>query len=145
MAEAVLRAKLAEAGLSDCIDVDSAGTGRWHVGEPADRRTRQALLRRGYPDDHVARVFEPQWFDERDLVVALDLDNRRTLRRMAPNRDAAEAIRLLSEFDPDADSLEVPDPYYGGAGDFDLALDQVEAACDGLVDHLRVVVNGVAC
>jgi protein-tyrosine phosphatase len=145
MAESVLRTKLTEAGLSDCVVVDSAGTGSWHVGEPADRRTRQALQRRGYPDAHVARVFEPGWFDERDLVVALDLDNRRALQRMAPNRDSANAVRLLREFDPDADSLEVPDPYYGGTGDFDVALDQVEAACDGLVDHLRVVVNDVAC
>jgi protein-tyrosine phosphatase len=145
MAESVLRTKLAEAGLADCVAVDSAGTGRWHVGEPADRRTRQALQRRGYPETHVARVFEPAWFDERDLVVALDLDNHRTLRRMAPSRTAADAIRLLREFDPEADSLEVPDPYYGGVDDFDLALDQVEAACDGLVNHLRVVVNDVAC
>jgi len=136
MAEAVLRAKLTDAGLGDSVIVDSAGTGAWHVGDPADRRTRQALARRGYADGHTARVFDPQWFVERDLVIALDLDNQRALRRMAPDRASAADVRLLREFDADADSLEVPDPYYGGAADFDLALDQVETACDGLVDHL---------
>jgi protein-tyrosine phosphatase len=144
MAEAVLRQKLVDADLSGAVAVDSAGTGAWHVGDPADRRTRQALARRGYPDGHVARVFDPQWFAERDLVIALDLDNQRALRRMAPNRTTADTVRLLREFDPDADSLEVPDPYYGGAADFDIALDQVEAACDGLVDHLRDVVPASA-
>ena len=136
-AESVLRAKLSEAGLSDSVVVDSAGTGSWHVGEPADRRTREALARRGYPDAHVARVFDPQWFSERDLVVALDLDNQRALRRMAPDRATGARVRLLREFDPEADSLEVPDPYYGGTADFDVALDQVEAACDGLVGYVR--------
>ncbi len=144
MAQAVLRQKLADAQMSDAVVVDSAGTGAWHVGDPADRRTRQALARRGYPDGHVARVFDPQWFAERDLVIALDLDNQRALRRMAPDRPSADAVRLLREFDPDADSLEVPDPYYGGAPDFDVALDQVETACDGLVDHLREVVPACA-
>ena len=137
MAESVLRHKLGDAGLADSVLVDSAGTGAWHVGDPADRRTREALARRGYADGHLARVFDAQWFHERDLVIALDLDNQRALRRMAPDRSSAAAVRLLREFDPDAESLEVPDPYYGGRADFDLALDQVEAACDGLVAHLR--------
>lgn len=136
MAEAILRAKLDDAGLGDAVVVDSAGTGAWHVGDPADRRSRQALAQRGYPDGHIARVFDPQWFGERDLVVALDLDNQRALRRMAPDRDRAHAVRLLREFDPDADSLEVPDPYYGGTADFAVVMDQVEAACDGLVAYV---------
>ena len=144
MAEAVLRTKLDRAGLSAQVVVDSAGTGSWHVGDPADQRTRAALSARGYPEEHLARVFDRQWFGERDLVIALDLDNQRTLRRMAPDRAQADAVRLLREFDPDADGLEVPDPYYGGTADFALALDQVEAACDGLVDHLRTTVRPAA-
>jgi protein-tyrosine phosphatase len=136
MAAAVLRHELEQAGLSH-VQVSSAGTGGWHVGDPADRRARAALERRGYPTEHEARQFEPHWFDEHDLVIAMDRSNVRELRRVAPSRQHVERIRLLLEFDPDAESLDIPDPYYGGASEFDDVLAQLESACRGLVDHLK--------
>jgi protein-tyrosine phosphatase len=136
MAEMVLRHQLAMRGLADQVTVDSAGTGGWHIGDPADRRARAALERRGYASSHSARQFDPQWFADRDLVVALDHENLRDLKRLAPTRDQASAVRRLREFDPDAEAVDVDDPYYGDAAGFEDALDQIESACDGLVDHL---------
>lgn len=136
MAELVLRDQLRQSGLHDTVVVDSAGTGGWHVGDPADRRARAALERRGYPTAHQARQFEPEWFEARDLVVALDRDNVRDLRRVAPSRRHADDIRLLKEFDPDAESVDVPDPYYGDAAGFDVVLLEIEQACAALTVHL---------
>jgi protein-tyrosine phosphatase len=138
MAESVLTRRLAEAGLSADVEVDSAGTGGWHVGDGADRRTVSALQRRGYHSVHRARQFQRSDFASHDLVVALDEDNARDLHRLAPDADAAAKIRLLRSFDPGADGdLAIPDPYYGTDHDFERALDLIEAACDGLVDWLR--------
>jgi protein-tyrosine phosphatase len=76
-AEAVMRARLAGAGLADRVVVDSAGTGSWHAGSPADERAAEALRAGGYDaSGHVARQFDASWFAERDLVVALDNKNR---------------------------------------------------------------------
>ncbi|HZP49728.1 MAG TPA: low molecular weight protein-tyrosine-phosphatase [Actinocrinis sp.] len=83
MAEWVLRARIAEAGLSDVVEVDSAGTGDWHVGDGADPRTVRVLARHGYPSRHVARQFEQSDLLRRDLVIALDHGHLRTLRRWA--------------------------------------------------------------
>ncbi|HEU5429452.1 MAG TPA: low molecular weight protein-tyrosine-phosphatase [Actinocrinis sp.] len=83
MAEWVLRAHIAEAGLSDVVEVDSAGTGDWHVGDGADPRTVRVLARHGYPSRHVARQFQPAELLRRDLVIALDHGHLRTLRRWA--------------------------------------------------------------
>ncbi|HXR69468.1 MAG TPA: low molecular weight protein-tyrosine-phosphatase [Actinocrinis sp.] len=131
MAEWVLRARVAEAGLSDVVEVDSAGTGDWHVGDGADPRTVRVLARHGYPSRHVARQFQPAELLRRDLVIALDHGHLRTLRRWASSLSgtwgtragnpsdrtaAAESVktsseqdrahlaelRLLREFDPAA-------------------------------------------
>ncbi len=136
MAAAVLRSELERSGLQH-VTVSSSGTGDWHVGDPADRRARTALERRGYPTDHQAQQFRSSWFEEYELVVAMDRDNLRDLQRMAPTQSQAQGIRLMLEFDQDADGLDVPDPYYGGSDDFEQVLTQIEGACRGLVSHLQ--------
>lgn len=135
MAALVFRHQLALAG-RDSVTVESAGTGGWHVGDPADRRAQAALRRRGYPTEHLAQQFQPEWFDAFDLVVAMDRDNQRDLRRLAPTRAQGDAVRLILEFDPLAESPDVPDPYYGGADEFDGVLTQIESSCLGLLSHL---------
>ncbi len=141
MAASVLRSRLEAEGISDDIVVDSAGTGSWHVGEPADPRARAALARRGHDgEQHRAQQFAGEWFDDRDLILAMDHDNLRTLRRLAPDEAAAERAVLLRRFDADAadgDDHVVPDPYYGDDRDFETALDIIEHAVDGLVAQLR--------
>ncbi|HUR72694.1 MAG TPA: low molecular weight protein-tyrosine-phosphatase [Sporichthya sp.] len=138
MAAAVLRHKLAEAGLANRVVVESAGTGGWHVGDGADRRARAALVARGYDDTHSARKFGREFFKDYDLVIAMDRDNLRNLRAIAPDRDAREEVRLLRSYDPTApEEAEVEDPYYGGDEGFAEVLHQIERACDGLVAELK--------
>jgi protein-tyrosine phosphatase len=138
-AESVMRAMLPDAGLADRVVVDSAGTGRWHVGGPAAKRAIDTLRAHGYDaEGHFARQFDASWFADLDLVVAMDTDNYRALQQLAPP-GAGDKIVMLRSFDPASTSedLDVPDPYYGGAGGFEHVLELVEAACAGLVDDLR--------
>jgi protein-tyrosine phosphatase len=138
MAESVLKAALAAAGLSGEVAVDSAGTGGWHVGEGADPRTVRVLEDRGYSSRHIARRLERGDFAERELMLALDSGHLRTLRSRAPDGSAAE-LRLLREFDPAAPAgrLDVPDPYYGTLAGFESCLAMVESAMPGLVRHIE--------
>lgn len=143
MAEYVLQAMVADRGLAGRVEVDSAGTGEWHIGERADRRAVAALARRGYDaSSHRARQFEPGWFTDRDLVIALDRGHLRTLRAWAPTESARERVKLLRSFDPDVESdamasdLDVADPYYDGAQAFSAVLAQIESACTGLLDWI---------
>jgi protein-tyrosine phosphatase len=143
MAEIVFRALAERAGLGEAVAVDSAGTGDWHVGDGADERTIRALADGGYDGAaHRARRFDPGWFAERDLVVALDGSHLRDLRRLARSSGADTQVRLLRSFDPalaegpDVD-LDVADPYYDGQEVFARVLEQVERACEGLLRHVR--------
>jgi protein-tyrosine phosphatase len=139
-AEAVMRGLVREAGLDDEIAIESAGLGDWHVGYPPDRRAAEAARRRGVTLEGAARQVRPEDFADFDLLLAMDRDNLRGLRELAPDPEAAEKVKLLREFDPasaGAPDLDVPDPYYGGAEGFETVLDQVEAACRGLLGTLR--------
>ncbi len=128
-AEAVLRALIEDAGLDGEIEVDSAGTGAWHVGEPPDERASAAAARRGITLTGAARQVAPSDFDQFDLLLAVDHENLQRLQRIAPP-GSGDRIRLL-------DDVDVPDPYYGGPDGFDNVLDQVDAACRRLLDELR--------
>ncbi|MEU6392476.1 low molecular weight protein-tyrosine-phosphatase [Streptomyces sp. NPDC046939] len=142
MAEHVFRTRVEEAGLSGAVEIDSAGTDGWHVGEGADPRTIHVLDEHGYATAHTARQFDADWFARLDLVIALDASHLRTLRRLAPSPQDAEKIRLLRSYDPGAgDDLDVPDPYYGGPAGFEECLRMVETASDGLLDAVREAVE----
>lgn len=136
-AEGVLRALAAREAPELMIEVDSAGTAGYHVGQPPDPRTRQAAARRGYDLSTLrARIVEPGDFERFDLILAMDHENLEVLRRRAPGH-ARERLRLFLEFAPDGAPDEVPDPYYGGPNGFEEVLDLVEAATRGLLEHLR--------
>ncbi|MCI2420814.1 low molecular weight phosphotyrosine protein phosphatase [Saccharopolyspora sp. K220] len=133
MAALVFREHLRRAGL-DGVEVSSAGTGPWHVGEPADPRTAKVLADHGYPTEHVAAEIDDGHLAA-DLLVAMDAGHLRAVRRAV---DDPAKVRLLRSFDPDADDgAEVPDPYYGGPNGFDDVLAMVEAAMPGLLDWVR--------
>ena len=137
-AEGVMRHLLREQGLEDEIQIDSAGTGAWHVGNPPDRRATAAARQRGIVLDGAARQVRTGDFEDFDLLLAADRENLADLRAIAPDAEARAKVRLLRSFDPAADGdLDVPDPYYGGADGFEDVLDLVEAACRGLLDALR--------
>lgn len=140
--EAVLRARLADAGLSEQVVVDSAGTGDWHLGHPADPRTIAVLDEAGYPHDHIARQIAPHWMDGIDLLLAMDEANYTDLVAMLP-ADGGPQLRMMRSFDPALahlpephPDLAVPDPYYGGPEDYTEVLQMIEEAADGLVDDL---------
>jgi protein-tyrosine phosphatase len=139
-AEAVMRAIVAREGLDGEVEIDSAGIGAWHVGEPPDRRSTAAARERGIVMEGAARQVTRADFDAYDLLLAADDQNVAALRGLAPDDAAAEKIVLLREYDAAsvaAGDLEVPDPYYGGADGFGRVLDLVQAACDGLLERLR--------
>ena len=134
MAEVVLTDELARAGLAGLVQVDSAGTGDWHVGGPMDAGAQAELANRGYDGSaHQARLFDPAWFRGRDLVLAMDRRNLAQLRRMAPDSESAgPRLLLFRAFDPalaaggaaeDLYDGEVPDPYGGHGDDYALAFD----------------------
>lgn len=140
MAAAVLEHLVERAGLAGAVTVTSAGTGDWHIGEPADPRTVATLHERGLDGTrHRARQFTADEFGEYDLVLAMDQDNYTTLRRLAPPDADLSRLRMFRSFDHDVDDsqLDVPDPYYGGRDGFAHVLAQVERAAAGLVQTLR--------
>ncbi|MFE0256577.1 low molecular weight protein-tyrosine-phosphatase [Streptomyces sp. NPDC059010] len=145
MAESVFRARVEEAGLGGLVEVDSAGTGGWHEGDPADPRTVSVLEEHGYDSDHAARQFQQSWFARLDLVIALDTGHLKALRRLAPSPEDAAKVRLLRSYDPAAgDDPDVPDPYYGGLDGFEECLEMVEAASTDLLAAVREQVEGRA-
>jgi protein-tyrosine phosphatase len=134
IAEKVFVAELEQAGLADRVQVTSAGTGHWHVGEPADPRAVAVLRAAGYADGHVARQLDAELLAA-DLLVALDEGHRRAIQRLVPE---PERVRLLRSFDPATpEGAEVPDPYYGEEDGFDQVLALVRAAMPGLVEWVR--------
>lgn len=138
MAEHVLRGRLGREGLGARVEVDSSGTGGWHVGDPADHRAVRVLRRHGYTSGHRARRFRPEWFDGYDLVLALDTGHLQQLRRLARGPRDLEKLRLLRSFDPAAGTrLDVPDPYYGDDSDFEHVLELLEAAMPRLIRGIR--------
>jgi protein-tyrosine phosphatase len=139
-AEAVMRALIAEEGLEDQVEIDSAGTGSWHVGHPPDRRSTAAAKARGIVMEGAARQVTVADFEDYDLLLAADAENVGALRALAPDDAAAAKIHLLREYDPAAAAagdLAVPDPYYGGPDGFEHVIDLVDAACRGLLATLR--------
>ncbi|WTX00652.1 low molecular weight phosphotyrosine protein phosphatase [Streptomycetaceae bacterium NBC_01309] len=145
MAEWVFRKVVEDEGLGGTVEVDSSGTEGWHRGSPADHRTDAALRAAGYETGHAARPFDATWFPSYDLVVALDNDHLRELRRRAPDDASRAKVRLLREFDPDADGdLDVPDPYYDGPEAFEHVLTLIEAASPGLITHIRTALAPTA-
>ncbi|GAB3595471.1 low molecular weight protein-tyrosine-phosphatase [Angustibacter peucedani] len=138
MAEVITRHLVEDAGLDGQVEVSSAGTGDWHEGQGANPPAVRALADAGYDgSQHVARAFDPAWFDELDLVVALDRGHERVLRGWARTDDERGRVVLLRSFDPAADGDEVADPYGHDDEVFAACRDEVEAACRGLVEELR--------
>ena len=135
-----MRTLVEQAGMTERVEVDSAGTGAWHVGSPADARASATALAHGVALDSVARQVILDDFEGFDVVLAMDRENLRALRRLARNDEQRARIHLLREFDPasaGAEDLDVPDPYYGAGDGFEEVYDLVHAACTGLLERIE--------
>jgi protein-tyrosine phosphatase len=134
MAETVFNSMVKKAGLEASFAVLSAGTGDWHVGEPSDDRTLAALSSRGYNGSgHRGRQFDPEWFDDLDLVIVFDRSQERILTTWAPTEADRSKVQLLLSFDAEQSTVtDVPDPYYSDAALFDQVLTMIEHACSAL-------------
>jgi protein-tyrosine phosphatase len=136
-AEGVLRAIAAKEYPLLPIEIDSAGTAGYHVGEPPDRRTIAAARRRGYDLSGLrARLVRSDDFDRFEYVLAMDRGNLAELESRRPDHATAN-VALFMEFAPGNGVAEVPDPYYGASEDFEHVLDLCEAAARGLLARLR--------
>ena len=135
-AEAVFRQRVQAAGMTGQIDIDSAGTGDWHIGKAPDRRSQQFAARFGYDLSPLrARQVSEEDFREFDYILAMDLANLADLQAIQPPDSRARLELFLAYSEADED--EVPDPYYGGDEGFLRVLQLVESASDGLLQTLR--------
>ncbi len=136
-AEAVFRHFVENAGLSEQILIDSAGTHDYHVGDPPDQRTQRAARQRGYEMSALrGRQVEAADFHRFDYVLAMDRSNLAILQDLGP-ADSTIQARLLLEYARHHPEREVPDPYFGGADGFERVLDMVEDAAQGLLQEIR--------
>jgi protein-tyrosine phosphatase len=140
-AECVFRARAAQAGLLERLAVDSAGTHGLHEGEPPDPRSVRVLTQAGYRVVGTARELRASDFraaSAHDLFVCMDRTHERHVLRAGAPR---ERVALLRAFDPNGGGADLPDPYYGGAEDFDAMLGMIERAMDGLLAHVEAKVT----
>ena len=134
-AHAVMQHLVDKRGCSNQYEIDSAGIGDWHVGQLPDKRMREHGKRRGYDVNHHARQFDARKdFAYFDLIVVMDEDNYRYITSQAPDATARGKVVCMADyFTRHKNATCVPDPYYGGAEDFELALDLIEDGCEGLI------------
>ena len=136
-AEGVFANKLMEAGLHDQVEVDSAGTHAYHVGEQPDPRAQESAKRRGISLAHLrARKAVADDFERFDYVLAMDRDNLSMLAEICP-AGAEEKLQLFLSYAPHLESDEVPDPYYGGPMGFERVLDMIDEAANGLLQDIQ--------
>lgn len=136
-AEAVFKDLVRKAGKEKEFEIDSAGTIAAHSGERADARMRQHASRRGYSLDSFSRKVKPDFdFDHFDYIIAMDDMNLHDLQRMAKTDEHLLKISKMTDYCEKYQYNEVPDPYYGGAQGFELVLDLLEDACNGLLKHI---------
>ncbi len=141
-AQGLVASALEEAGLAGHVEVDSAGTHAYHVGEPPDPRAQAAAARRGVDLAPLrARRVEAADFERFDYILAMDRENLAHLQSICPP-GAEDKLRLFMSFAPDMGLDEVPDPYYGASAGFDRVLDLIEAAAEGLIADIRSRLEG---
>lgn len=141
-AEGIMRALVEEHGLDDEIYIDSAGIGSWHVGEQPDRRMRKHAAQRGYDLSPLrARQFQSDDFEKFDWIVVMDEENYHDVMRKAPSipshNKQAQVVRMKDFFNRFKGYDYVPDPYYGGADGFELALDMIEDGCKEMLNSMQ--------
>jgi protein-tyrosine phosphatase len=136
-AEAVFNGVVKNAGLRNNFEVDSAGTSGWHEGGPADKRMQSHAIKRGFNLTSLSRKFIPDTdFDHFNYIIGMDDENMLNLKKVARTDADLDKLHKMTDFSKNWDYEEVPDPYYGGDAGFELVLDLLEDACEGLLEKL---------
>jgi protein-tyrosine phosphatase len=136
-AEGIFQHLVNERGLQPYFYIDSAGTSAYHIGEPANSKSRQVAEQHGVRLQSRARRFEADDLDEFDLILAMDRENFENLKRLDRNSTFNGKIRLMREYDPQPGDGEVPDPYYGGMDGFQHVFEVLKRSCETLLDELE--------
>ncbi len=137
-AEAVMKALIEREKLTANFEIDSAGITGYHAGDPADERMQRHAIQRGYQLTSISRpVNSTVDFDYFDYLIGMDGQNINDLEEMAPDESGRQKIRLMTNYCTLHNHTSVPDPYYGGAAGFELVLDILEDACQGLLEQLQ--------
>jgi protein-tyrosine phosphatase len=147
MAALMLTEAFEAEGLGRLVVVDSAGTTGYEVGHPIDPRAARVLTAQHLTsEDHVAREWRREWYAERDLILALDVDHFGWLQEGAPDHSSLEKVRMLRSFDPhmagrSSLDLGIEDPWYGGHADFDNTWTLIKAAIPGIVQYVKAAIS----
>jgi protein-tyrosine phosphatase len=136
-AENIMNHLAAEAGVSNQIECDSAGTANYHTGSAPDRRMQAAAAQRHLPMKGSAREFTKADFTTFDLILAMDRENYQNILALDPQAQYRDKVKLMCDFVTHHPDKEVPDPYYGGAAGFDYVIDLLTDACSGLLSKLE--------
>ena len=136
LAEAIMKHKLNEAGLSEKIRVDSCGTAGYHIGERPDHRTIRNAASNGVKINHVGRQLTASDLEKHDIILAMDKSNYENILRLKNASQFSDKLKLMRDFDDDPGD-EVPDPYYGEERDFQQVFDILDKSVDGFIAHLR--------
>ena len=137
-AEAVMKAIVKNAGMADSFEIDSAGIIGYHAGEPADQRMQRHALQRDIHLTSISRaVKSPGDFEYFDYIIGMDDQNMSDLFERCPSEDYSTKISKMTDYCTSHSNTSVPDPYYGGAAGFELVLDILEDACQGLLDSIK--------
>lgn len=138
LAEGVFRHLVEQEGLADRFEIDSAGTGPWHVGELPDSRMRATARKYGLSlDDQRGRQLARTDLDRFDHVFVMDKSNLHDTLALDPDGDHGTRVRLFREFDPEPETYQVPDPYSGGQRGFDDVYTIVERTSRAILDRLK--------
>lgn len=136
-AENIMNHAIAQAGLSDRIVCDSAGTSSYHIGSPPDARMQAAGRRRGLKLKGRARQLQPEDLAKFDLILAMDRENYRDILHLDSQGIYKDKVRLMCDYAQNHRDRDVPDPYYGGESGFDYVMDLLEDACQGLLQEIK--------
>jgi len=141
-AEAVFRGLVNAKGDGHNFEIDSAGTSAYHEGEPADARMQEHAIKRKYNLTSISRAFDPETdWDRFDLIVAMDFSNLNDLKNMARSSNDLDKLFMMTNFSQKFTYNEVPDPYYGGDEGFELVLDLLEDAGEGLYEYIKNIIS----
>ncbi len=137
-AEGILKKMIEDQGLANEIIVDSAGTSGYHDGDLPDHRMRKHGSRRGYRFDSISRKFTSNDFDQFDMIIAMDDSNYHNIMRLSPDLESGTKVYRMVDFSQKYMHDHIPDPYYSGADGFELVLDLLEDACEGLLRKITI-------